>query len=476
MKNKKGYVLIAALSFIAVLVISAASIFFMVGTEALRTRRQLETTKAFYAAEGGAERMFEFISANPDTATFQTITENQAQWDFDAGTQGLYDYPVGHPHHGDSTRMLIEVLSTGTSGSTSKDVTVEYEVQNVAWGNASLLTLGNDINLQGHTKTIKILWFTIEITAGIDLEGPVASSGAVIKNEPTDAISITGQEVEGVGVPTPEFMQAFDANRDSDELVDPNSDGQIEYAEIPLDPVTGLPDPVAEAIFLADDVNNDNVVNERDGFIYYYTKELNYNGGGDLGMDPDAASHPYYYSGDQTFGPGGIFESVPADTDIVFIDGNVDIVLNPASWGGGARDITLVSTGDITIVEPCNGDDDRLTLVSYQDVATGGINLQFIDLIDSNMNVYAHDDFYASYGGDTEGTVIAKDYMDIDTEDASLLFAREIGNSDDIVQDPPVGLPPMAAGDFGDLFVQNVCQIPLNFDITNKPYSWSTKD
>jgi hypothetical protein len=477
MDNRRGFVLIIVMVFVLVLAIGSAAIYFMVNSELIQVSRQVSQTKAFYAAEGGSEILFASISSDPENATYQQITGALGGYAYAASTGNIYAHP-GHP--GDDTWGLIKVSSTGTVNGIAREVEVEYEVHDIDWANPSLMTSGETLELQGHKERVWFFW----VYAGVDVEGPVASGGDVTVQDPTDAVTITGQKVEDVTLPPPQFMQGFDANRDDGEITDTNGDGEITYDEIPVDPETGLPFPDQEAIFLGDDVNGDNVVNEKDGFTHYYTKVANYaydiddDGiNDDLGMDPDAASHPNYYSGNQTFGPGGFLETIPADTNIVFVDGDVDIVFNPDSWGGGARDITVVSTGDTTIVEPCNGDDDRLTLINYGDVATGGINVEFIDIIDSNLNVYAHGDFYAYYGGDTEGTLSTQGVIDVDTIVADwtgFLYSREIGNNDNIIEDPPIGLPPMDEDDTGQEFAQNFCRIPVDFIIENEPYSWDT--
>lgn len=496
--KRKGFVLIVVLSFILVLAISGAGIFFLTNSETIQARRQISMTRAFYAADAGAERMYRFVKDHendPQSVVNQQIVDEMLVIDevvvstYDVSTSGISALTAQQiaelvPPGGDALEWgTITITSTGSSGGVSRNVIVEYVLQDIDFKNPALMSLSDLLSLQGH----KEIWWFWWIEAGVYIEELMACNGVINKEDPTDTIHGPGaaNELENLSQPSPVFMSGNDANRDGDQITDTNGDSAITVDDIPIDPETGEPEAEQLAIFSADDVNSDGAVTEQDGFTHYYTDAYNYsdvNGNGepddDLGMDPDNPSHPYYYSGDTTFGPESgapyLWDTVPDDTNIVFVDGDVDIYFNPDAWDG-ERDITIVSTGDVTIVEPCNGDNDRLTLVSYGDISTGGINIQFIDFIDSNMNAYSHGDFYAYYGGDTEGTIISNGIGDIDTMEASLLYTREIEWNDNIVSNPPLGLPPMSLTDFGSAFVQNTCKIPRNYTVgnNNRPYSWN---
>jgi hypothetical protein len=91
----------------------------------------------------------------------------------------------------------------------------------------------------------------------------------------------------------------------------------------------------------------------------------------------------------------------------------------------------------------------------------------------SRFNAYTHGTFYAYYGGIIEGTFIARQRVWIATERPYPEYSREVRNNDSIINDPPVGLPPMDANDRGEGFIENVCTVPISFNVLSRPYSWT---
>jgi hypothetical protein len=85
-----------------------------------------------------------------------------------------------------------------------------------------------------------------------------------------------------------------------------------------------------------------------------------------------------------------------------------------------------------------------LTLVSYGDVNTGGLNI--FGSVKGNIDIYANGDFNAYYGGTTNGTIMAKDNVYVDTVLPVPAFLNRNLNkgTDNWWNDPtqvPLGLP-----------------------------------
>jgi hypothetical protein len=274
-------------------------------------------------------------------------------------------------------------------------------------------------------------------------EGPVESGSTVTRNS---YVRINGEVLENQSISVPSFWvdadgnpkMLYDTNGNGSRVIDQTGDGAVTIADCTT---AGEQDPEKVAIFRADNVyhpGGDDTygpIDESDAFYQYYTHDLNTKYA--LGLAPGEAN---YYSGDQTFGPG----SVPEGSTIIFVNGDVNILFNDQNWSGGARDHTIVSMNDIAIVQPTNGSDDRLTLIAYRDVATGGVRA--FGGVRGTLVVYAHDDFAAYYGGRTNGTIFANDSVYVDTVfPVPGLLNRDLNRAAEDWSDPaewPMGLPP----------------------------------
>jgi len=223
--------------------------------------------------------------------------------------------------------------------------------------------------------------------------------------------------------------QVYDTDGNGVHLTDTTNKGYVDISD-----AGGDPDNIAT--FNADNINGDDRIDNKDAFISYYTVELNskYN----LGINQGGLN---YYSGDQTFGPF----NVPTGVSTVFVDGDADIIFNAQRWWGATSDMTVISTGDITIVQPVNGADDRMNLIAYNNILTGGLNLGELADIDGNINMYSNGNFNAILGGSTNGSIIAGGTTTVSTGLPSFLFNRDLNQGTDDWTNPsnrPRCLPP----------------------------------
>jgi hypothetical protein len=78
--------------------------------------------------------------------------------------------------------------------------------------------------------------------------------------------------------------------------------------------------------------------------------------------------------GNQFWGwDGDDWQELDADAQIVYVKGKVDINMNVwDNWGDESHDVTIIATGDITVTNGVNGDDDRLILISLGSVILEG--------------------------------------------------------------------------------------------------------
>jgi hypothetical protein len=339
---------------------------------------------------------------------------------------------------------VFGIASEGLVNGRHAAVTVKYGM-NSPFTNGYPMGAVGGMALSGHK------WFILR--SWVRAEGPIASGSGITTN---NYVQVSGDQLQNQTFQTPSFWYRWDSgaqewvskavgdtNGDGQFLTDVNGDHKITVAD-------ALGDPVQEAVYQADDTYPpDNEINDKDAFYTYYTTELNAKENLSIG-----AGQEHYYNGDQDFGPN----SVTAGTRAIFVNGNTNILFSDTQWWGSASNHTIISMGDITIIQPTNGQDDTLTLVSYGDVATGGLN--FFAEIRGNLVVYAHGDYGAYYGGSSNGAVFAEGVMDIDTVyPVPGLLNRDINKGTVDYANPanwPLGLPP------------NYNRISLNFNILNE--------
>ena len=423
---KKGFIIIIVIAFLAVLILIALVIANLGCGEILQVRLKNDLEAAHYVAISGAE----FMYANLKSKEGQTVTWPQAL----SGTVKTKD--TGGVTVGTFTATANTVQSEvfgiyceGTVNGHKSRVTVKYGFGSSYTNGVPLGSIGPMV-LQGTRLGGLRSW--------VRAEGPLESNSTIATNE---FVKVSGEMLENQSFVPPHFWWKYnpssgswtekilyDTNGDGSRLTDVNGDSSVTVDD-------ALGDPERIAIFNADNTyTSDSAINDKDAFYTYYTYELDT--AENLSLAPGESS---YYSGTQTFGPG----SVPTGTSIIFVDGDVDITYNDQDWSDGTRDHTIVSVSDITITQPTNGSDDRLTLVAYGDVSTGGVRA--FGGSRGNIIIYANGDFNAYYGGRTNGTMFGKDGVLVDTVlPVPGLLNRDMNRGTGDWSDPanwPLGLP-----------------------------------
>lgn len=392
MMKRRGFVIIIVMAFLTVLVLIAWVVVDIGCSEIMQTKMRNDSLGAYYAAISGAEMMYAKLNTSrvnlPVTLTGNLLTHTP-------GGQVLGAFTTTADA---STVDMVGVTSEGTMRGHKARVTVKYKFAPDYLNGSPLSSLG-PMTLYGQ----KWLIFKSYVRSN----AAIVTGGTMTSNS---YVQITGSVSQGQPIETPSFWWKYNLASDtwsqkavydthgtgdpSAYITDVNGDGRVNSSDV---------QPGQEAVFAANDVNSDGEVNSKDAFITYYTEELNKK---DLGLASGQSSH---YEGTQIFGPG----DVPSGKKIIFVNGDVNILYNDQNWSKGSCDHTIVSTGNITIVQPVNGLDDRLTLISYGDVSTGGVN--FFGSVKGNIDVYANGDFNAYFGGTSNGTIMAKDNVYVDT-------------------------------------------------------------
>lgn len=307
----------------------------------------------------------------------------------------------------------------------------------------------------------------------VTADGPVESAGPIIPNGNSDPnyapnnryVQYTGSVTQNKADLIPPSFWLY--GRFDTTGAAQNNSPPIVMADIPrADPnyitraEAAAYDGVQSGALAAFDANNvyknttqdTDRLDDKDGFYYYYTgyldKAENNQTGVDLGIGVGETNYKTPSGGPTSTFLYGPF-TVPSGKNIIFVDGNVDIIFNAQQYWGNSSDLTIVSTGDIVIVQPMNGTDDRLTLVSYGDIATGGINLGDKADVKGNIEMYSYGDFDAVLGGVTNGSIFANGNVNVDTEYEIFGFpiysSRDLNMGTDSWMDPanrPLGLPP----------------------------------
>ncbi len=444
LSGNKAFMIIMVVGVMAVVMLVSWAVIDIGCGEAIQTRVRNDYVAANYLALAATERMYARLSSQELTVGQLTwpVTISSTNVQMDGTTVGSYS--VNAYLTGEAGVFMIS--STGTVNGRTSRVTVKYGYSS-NYTNGYPVGSAGPMDMDGQRVRILFWW----VTSWVYADGPIESaSGITPSGMPnSDYVQYFGtvtQNSAGI-VPISYWLgQTFDTNNDTNLLIDSDSSGDISLAEAQAQQAGG--DPNALVTFAADDVNADNTINDADAFDYYYTDYYNQAAnnptGADLGIS--GPGDTAYYSGNQTFGPGGIFfDTVPAGTDIIYVDGDVNIVLNAQSYWGSESDLTIVSTGDITIVQPVNGSDDRLNLIAQGDIYTGGINLGDLADIDGNLNMVTMDDFVAVLGGSTNGSIFANGNVDVHTGLPSFLFNRDLNKGTDNwgIEGVPLGMPPL---------------------------------
>jgi hypothetical protein len=380
---RNGFTLVIVISFLAVVVLVTWLIINIGCGEILQTRKSNDLAMAYYVATAGAEMMYANLKSKEGTVVSWPQTVPTADSTLTVGGVNIGSFtatatPV--------SQSVLAITSEGTVNGQKARAVVRY-----GFGPESTpYPLGSTgpMDLNGTSWWIFRSW--------VNADGPLESASNVTKN---NLVNVATNILENQPIAAPSFWlgATYDTNNDGQFVGDTNGDGVVTIAD-----AGGVPAQIAA--FAADDTNGDGVVDSKDAFIYYYTVHLNNQL--NLGIGPGQS---HYYSGTQTFTPW----SVPAGTPIIFVNGDVNILFNDQSWWGASQDHAIISTGTITIVQPTNGSNDRLSLIAYSDVVTGGVGL--FGGIQGDIVIYAGNGFFAYYGGHTDGTIFTGGQMYIDT-------------------------------------------------------------
>ncbi len=459
LRSERGYIIIIVSAVLAIISIVGWAIVNLGCGEILQTRGRNDMVAAQYVAIAGAELMYAKLKSQEG----RTIT-----WPQTISQTSVKTLPTGGTTVGTFTAIantisssVFGIISEGIVNGRHAKVTVKY-------GMSSPFTNGYPMGAGGSMSLAGNKWFLFR--SWVRAEGPIAAGGGITSN---NYVQVSGDRLEHQTFETPSFWYKWnassqqwegksvvtnaggsiiggDVNGDGQYIADTNGDGAITVEDCQAD-------PAKIAIFNADNTySSDGQVNDKDAFYTYYTSELNAKE--NLQIGPGQA---YYYTGDQNFGPS----SVPAGTQAIFVNGKTNILFSDTQWWGVACNHVVISMDDIAITQPCNGSNDTLTLVSYGDVDTGGVNL--FARIQGNFVVYAKGDFGAYYGGSSNGTIFAEGNMDVDTVwPIPGLLNRDLnkGTVDWASSGNwPLGLPP------------NYNRISLNFSILNETTAYKAR-
>ena len=475
MKNK-GVALLSVLVFSIILGISISAFVFLTSSEVGAVKRQNNTIRALYAAEAGVERMYVTLKKA------KTMSERQALWDCNpAGCSYAVNGNIGGCSYqtAATTRqnagINIMVNSAGSTGNITTQVVVVYNKgpKDPFEGFSS----GMDIDLHGRKVWFLPIWVNVNAPPGA-----LFANGSINVNEYTN---VQGTQVPGADVPLPQFLETmlvdtdgdgtpdterwvdldgtspasdpnandsdcnhyYDTNGDGDPINaladadrkgpdnsrrDNNEDGRISKGDNPFVDDPENPEDnydLWNTEFDSDDVDSNGEITEKDGFVYYYTETVN-------NQDPNyeiGVGQDNYYSGDTYFGPAG--EHVNPDVNIVFVDGDVDMLFGGASYYWWDSNLTVVATGDVTMYAPINQEEDHLNIVSYGNIQS---NSNLFNLWDGfYVNMYAHGsiDINAGDWGVSRGifgSMVANQGIDIGD---LLLLSRHVSYDDWILGD-----------------------------------------
>lgn len=432
MITKKGFVIIIVLAFLAILSILAVIIVSFGFGELTQTNTRNDFERAYYLAISGAQMQYLYYTEQGVT----DLAEQEVVLDSSTEEKGYFD-PIAYPS---AQNGEVDIVSRGY---VNKGSIHQHTVTIVAkYPQSPSIASINTMTFAGH----RIFIFTsrVFVNESVGTNTPPISTNQYVslpeyRKVPNPGLTPLSFWMDADGNP----KTVYDTNGNGDFITDRNGDGQVTIDDA-IAMAAG--DPALEMLyrgyFMADNVYHPGggttfgPINALDAFYQYYTNDLNYKDPlNPLGINPGGVN---YYSGDQTFGPW----SVPNDKKIIFVDGNVDIWFNAQNWGGGAKDLTIVSTRNVNLDLPLNGSDDRLTLITYNNVSI--LSLSFFSM-DGDLVVQANNDFIANWGGKTNGSMFANNRVTVDTGIVSALFTRTLKKEKFDRSDPgqwPLGLHP----------------------------------
>ncbi|MFH1190553.1 MAG: hypothetical protein V1682_07715 [Candidatus Omnitrophota bacterium] len=438
--GKSGFVMVIVISVMAILALVASVIINVGCGEAIQVRTQNDYVSAGYMAAAGAERMYAIIADRwQSSATEEWTTLNLAQTNMvvDGVTVGNYRanaYRTNNPRE-------FNIVSIGMVNNRSVTVTAKYGYM-VDYSNGVPLSAVGNMSLTGH----KVLFWKFPVS----VDGPVNGAGTIepLGNGDTrfpnnNYVQYTGTVTEGAPVTAPSFW--LYSRFDTKGLGVPITHSDPNYIIVGDCTTQDQIDAFNENNVYTTTTQDAARLDDKDGYYYYYTTYLDNDPTGPyydaakphLEIGPGEAN---YVASDVTYSPF----SVPSGEEIIFVDGDVNVILNAQSFWTGTSDLTLVSMNDILIIQPVNGSDDRLTLVAYNSIDTGGLSLGEDALIEGNLVMYSGGGFNAYLGGKSYGPIFAGGNVLIDTNWSFLYSARDFNMGRDNWADAanwPLGLP-----------------------------------
>ncbi len=461
MRQNRGFILLIVLASMAVVILSGIALV-DIGTSDMRQARiDTDYMNAYYGAVSGAERLYALLKSqqNQDIDWASQVSSGTVT----AGANTLATYNAAAyfiSYDNTAGEGVLGIVSSGASGGATSRVTVKYGYTADSIGPSPVSSAG-DIVLAGHLddsdkKKPK--------SSSIYAEGPLqAGPGCAVSiNEPANLVTINGGSEDNVGDISllsfwiNPYLNTTGIHTDAEHPLgysDSNGDGVVTPSEVL---------PIGEANFAANDVNQDNVIDDKDAFVYYYTEFLNQAENNPTNEHLDIAPGEINYFSPATT-PTSFKDhidvhgktvkllevensselnkhAVPKGTEIIFVDGDLFINKTDTKWKGGAFSHTIVCTGNVDIFQPTNQADDTLTIVALGDVTMCGRDTGKNQL-NGNFIVYTKGDFTALMGGTSHNAIFAEGTVTIDTVTANKKNDRTMYNLLGSWS-PPIGLPP----------------------------------
>ena len=325
-RRDKGIVLIVVFVCVIVLAISVTGFMRLSGSEIIRVRRQNQSTKAFYLADAGIERVIAWLRVQP-TIPFSTQAFNLNEGE---GTISVPSVNATLIPGTGMSQFIVE--STGTVGGISREIEATIQTESFAkWSYFS----------NSESALIHWWWWVFEVpvwfTSGSYLEGPVHTngqfnvSGTPIFNGPVSGVDNNVNYMHS-GPPTDEILFYNSSMPDYDQV----RDLRFESDELTLGVTTkDISSLTANSL-----------------------KNAAANGTDNLGVDPPVITGGVEFSGDTTieFLSDGTMNVTNNHDELGWVDKNVSIPPNGALF---------VNDGELKISGTLNG---QLTVGASADV------------------------------------------------------------------------------------------------------------
>ena len=439
--TKKGFVMVLMLSMMVFFLLMITTIVGLSCGEIIQARSRNDYISASYAAMAGAERMyarFRNMQSLGQTVLWPMRPSdlNNVPIRVNNSTVGSFSVTAGLTNRYEE----FAIVSTGSVNGRTATVVARYGYNWAAVTNGPPLSSMGAINISGINEGA--------LTSKVYADGPILSASAItpVASSPNSApyVQYYGDVTPNKpDISVPSFWYKYNAGTDTwtaKEIYDTNGDGQY-LADLTGKGYVNIADAGGDAakiaIFNADDISRDGKIDGKDAFVSYYTVELNSKYGLQIG-----SGQYRNIQGDKSFGQT---TELYNGRQVYFVNGKTYIGLSAKQWSKTNTDLTIISTGDLTLLCPVNGVSDRLVVISYGNILTGGTNLGSPSAPECILHMYAKGDITFDLGGNTGGSVVAGGKIDIWTRHGDLVYNRNFRQGVDDWQDPafrPVTLPP----------------------------------